>query len=358
MFVFCIILAFLLSVSIIPLIIKLCNNYHIYDSQNNRKIHTGNIPRLGGVGIYISFVIAAILYFVIYKDEFFYNIIPLLIAGFIIFVFAVLDDIFSLKAVLKLIFQIVATLIVVLSGFRFKQFLSFQIPEVLSYIITFGWILGIINAYNLIDGLDGLCGGLSLFAIGAIGIIFFYGNECASIVCFMLCASIAGFLCYNKPKAKIFMGDGGSQFMGFMIATLPLYYSTENFEYNKFLISIVLVSIPLLDTISAIWRRTREHRSFLSPDARHIHHKLIALGCTKVQTLIFLLLIQIILCLASGLGMYIRKDKGAIFLLFIFVFMIIFYSSIHFIYDTITQNKNITIKDLQDESFSKNKEND
>ena len=89
-------------------------------------------------------------------------------------------------------------------------------------------------------------------------------------------ASITGFLVYNKPKAKIFMGDGGSQFMGFMIASLPLYYSTPNFEYNKFLVMIVLVSIPMLDTIAAMWRRTREHRSFLSPDSSVLTLKSIA----------------------------------------------------------------------------------
>ena len=115
---------------------------------------------------------------------------------------------------------------------------------------------------------------------------------------------------------------------------------------------IVLVSIPMLDTIAAMWRRTREHRSIMSPDSRHIHHKLIALGFTKVQTLVFLLSIQVFICLAAGLGMYLREEKGAILLSLVFVFMVAFYSSIHFIYYTVTNKNPVDIKTIQEDDSS------
>lgn len=343
-------LSFVLSASIIPVIIVLCKKFRIYDSQDERKIHKGNIPRLGGIGILIAFVVSCLLYFYSSPDTKIEHVMPLIVSGSIIFIFALIDDFLNLRALFKLFFQVVAVLIVLFNGYRFEKLCDWVMPIWFSYIFTFFWMIGIINAYNLIDGLDGLCGGLSFLVIGSLGIIFYNSAQPTAGICFIMAAAIFGFLIYNKPKAKIFMGDGGSQLMGFMISALPLYYSTFNFEYNKILVMIVLVSIPMLDTIAAMWRRTREHRSFMSADSRHIHHKLIALGFSKVQTLIFLLSIQIFLCLAAGLGMFLKEDKGAILLIVIFVFMIAFYSSIHFIYYTVTKNNPIDIKAIQDDS--------
>lgn len=350
-------ISFVLSTGLIPLVIFLCNKLGWYDKFDERKIHKGNIPRLGGVGIMIAFVVSTIIYYFMTPENHVEHVLPILIAGSIIFVFALLDDIFDFPAKVKLLFQVIATVIVLFNGFRFKYIFEWQLPVWFSYIISFFWIIGIINALNLIDGLDGLCGGLSLLIIGSLGVIFFCAEaidaKASAAVCFIMAAAILGFLVWNKPPAKIFMGDGGSQVMGFMIAVLPLFDSTSNFNYNKLLVMIVLVAIPMLDTIAAMWRRTREHRSFMSPDSRHIHHKLIALGFTKVQTLIFLLSIQTCLCLAAGLGMYLREDKGAILLIVVFVFMVTFYSSIHFIYYTVTKNQPVDIKDLQNETSAK-----
>ena len=349
--------SFAISVVITPVIIFICRHFGWYDTQNERKIHKGNIPRLGGLGIIIAFVISSMTYFIVSPANNPTHVLPLIIAGGIIFIFALADDFFNFKALFKLLFQVIAVLIVILNGYRFKQICNWEIPVWFSYILTFFWMIGIINAFNLIDGIDGLCGGLSFLILCSLGIIFLRSTRPTAGICFMMAAAIAGFLIYNKPKAKIFMGDGGSQFMGFMISALPLYYSTSNFEYNKLLVMLVLVSIPMLDTIAAMWRRTREHRSFLSPDSRHIHHKLIALGFTKVQTLIFLLSIQVCLCLAAGLGMYIKEDKGSILLIAIFVFMIVFYCAIHFIYYTVTNNQNANIHSPEEKlNSSKNGE--
>lgn len=333
------------SVIAIPIVIALCRRFAWYDSVNERKIHKGNVPRLGGVGIVLSFTISALIYFGYTPTARITHVLPLIIASLIIFLFGVLDDFLTFRGIFKLLVQVIAALIVICNGYRFKQIGAIELQTWFSYLLTFCWIIGIINSFNLIDGLDGLCGGLSFLILGALGIIFLRSARPTAAICFMLAAAIAGFLVYNKPKAKIFMGDGGSQMIGFMIASLPLYSSTSNFEYNKFLVMVVLVSIPLLDTISAMWRRTREHRSFFSSDSRHIHHKFLYLGCTRVQTLVILLIFQTILCCAAGLGMFLKDFHGTVLLILIFVFMVTFYSTLHFIFTkAYEEKKDIDIK--------------
>lgn len=321
-----------LSAAFIPIVIKLCNKYNWYDSLEERKVHTGNIPRLGSVGFVPAYTIATLIYSIIEKEAQLSSILPFVIAGFIIFAFGITDDFLNLKAKYKLVVQIVAAVIIVLSGHRFKGIGSIMFPLWLSYIITFGWIIGIVNAFNLIDGIDGLCGGLSSYIILTLAIIYSGSQVYYSASCFILVFSIYGFLIYNNPhpKAKTFMGDGGSQFLGFMIASLPLQASTANFEYNKFLIMINLVSIPMFDTIAAIWRRTREHRSIMSPDRLHLHHKLMNLGLNTRQILYVLLAVQICLCIVALFAMYLRGYAGFIILGITFIVMIILFSILHF----------------------------
>ena len=324
--------AFILSAILIPFVIKLCNKYHWYDTVNERKVHKGNIPRLGSVGFVVAFSITSIIYSVIEKDAKLSTLLPFVIAGFLIFLFGIIDDFCNLKAKYKLVVQIVAGIIIVLSGYRFKNIGSFTLPLWFSYFMTFCWIIGIINAFNLIDGIDGLCGGLSSLIIITLAIIFSSSATHSSAICFILVAAIGGFLIFNNPhpKAKIFMGDGGSQFLGFMIASLPLYQSTANFEYNKFFIMVDLVSIPMMDVIAAIWRRVREHRPIMSADRLHLHHKLMNLGLTSKQVLYVLLTVQICLCITCGIAMHFRGFAGFVILGITFVVMIILFSAVHY----------------------------
>ena len=323
-------LSFFLSTLFVFLAIRLCNKYNIYDKESKRKIHSGNIPRLGGVGFVPAFFISALVYIALPGSGTYGNVLPLIIAGVLIFIFGFIDDVADLRARFKLLIQIIAALILTLNGYRFKQICFIILPVWLQYMLTFCWILGIINAFNLIDGLDGLCGGISFFIVCTLGIILYRSARQPAAISFIMAASIGGFLVFNRPPAKVFMGDGGSQFLGFMIAALPLYKSTTNFEYNKFLLMCVVVSIPLLDTVAAMWRRTREHRSLLSSDSAHIHHKLINIGYTKGQALFLLLSLQVLLCVTAGFAMYLQEFKGAVLLFVAFLFMLLFFSMIHF----------------------------
>ncbi len=328
---FCL-LSFALSAALIPFVIFLCKKYGWYDTVDERKVHKGNIPRLGSVGFVTAFCVMSVIYSLLDKDAQLTTILPFVIAGFLIFLFGVIDDFMNLKAKYKLAVQIVAAVIIVLNGYRFKTIGSYVFPLWFSYLVTFCWIIGIINSFNLIDGVDGLCGGLSSFIILTLSLIFCQTAPHTAAICLILVFSIYGFLLWNNPlpSAKIFMGDGGSQFLGFMIASLPLYQSTVNFEYNKFLLMINLVSIPMFDTIAAIWRRTRDHRGIMSPDKLHLHHKLMNLGLNRNQILLVLLGIQVLLCIDSCIAMFLRGFKGTILLLITFVIMIILFSIVHY----------------------------
>ena len=337
--------AALLSVISMPIIINFCKKFSLYDSQNARKIHSGNIPRLGGVGIAISFFVMALLCVIFEKNIDMFSNLPLLIAAFIIFGFGIVDDILELPAYVKLLVQLVAVSLVTFSGYRFTQIFAWKLPTVLSFMLTFGWILGVINAYNLIDGLDGLCGSLSFTALVSLGIILSVFKIPEATICFILAGSIFGFLCFNWPPAKIFMGDGGSQFLGFMIATIPLYTTKGiSFEYNKLLIMVILASLPIFHTIAAIWRRIRDKRPIMSPDKMHLHHKFLNLGYTQKQTLFIILGIQVLLCACVSLSIFLEKFRGTVFLVEAFIFMIIFFSIMHYTNRAVLRKQNNEIE--------------
>lgn len=349
MYVF-IALSLVIASILIPLIIKFCKKFSLYDYQSARKIHSGNIPRLGGIGICLAFFIASALYLYFTESISFKASLPILIAGLIIFVFGLLDDLKNLPAVVKLIVQLTATAIVTLNGYRFTQIGAWHLPTILSFILTFGWVLGVINAYNLIDGMDALCGTLSITAVTTLGVLYQLSNNYEAGLCFILAAAILGFLLFNWPPAKIFMGDNGSQFLGFMIATIPLYTSGNVFEYNKFLIMLVLTSFPVFDTIAAIWRRVRDHRPIMSPDKSHLHHKLLNMGYTQKQALFLIVGIQFLLCCAVILSYFLGTAKGAALLLESFVFMVILFAIIHY------TNRSVTRKHMIDQKESKSLE--
>ena len=325
-----IVLSGVLSFLSMPLIILFCKKFSLYDYQNARKIHSGNIPRLGGVGIFLSFMISASIFITTDKITNINRILPLIIAAAIIFLFALLDDLLTLPAIIKLIVQLIAVSIVVFNGFRFHQIFSWELPLPISIILTFGWILGVINAYNLIDGMDGLCGSFSITAIITLGILYtLTGNE-ESILCYILAASILGFLCFNWPPAKLFMGDAGSQFLGFMITVFPLFHSSNVFEYNKLLIMIVITSFPVFDTIAAVWRRIRDKRPIMSPDRAHLHHKLLNMGYTKFTALYLLLFLQILLCGSVVISYFLGAKRGMALLIESITFIILFFSFVHY----------------------------
>lgn len=339
-----IILAFVLSALSMPLIIKVCAKLSLYDYTNARKIHSGNIPRLGGIGIAFAFFLTSALYLKHNTSISLMANLPVLLAALIVFVFAFLDDIFTFHASIKLVAQLTACGIVMFNNYRFTQIFSWQLPAVVSYIMTFFWILGLINAFNLIDGMDGLCGSLACTVGITIGVINLISKNQIAGLNFIFAASIMGFLLFNKPPAKIFMGDCGSQFLGFIIAILPLYPTTKDIEFNKVLIMIVLTAFPVFDTIAAIWRRIRDRRPIMEGDRSHLHHKLLNLNYSKFKALILIDVIQVFVCVSVIISTLLERHRASALLFETMVLLAMFFSIIHFTNRSVMKQRSIENK--------------
>lgn len=291
------IFCFILSLSLTPLIMKMAFKIGATDQPNQRKVHVSLMPRLGGLAIYISFVVGFLILRPVDPTA-----SSILLASTLIVIIGVLDDMLELSAKYKLIGQIGAALIVVFLGdvqvlfinlpFGGKfEFGFFSIP------FTILWIVGITNAINLIDGLDGLAAGVSSIALITIsGMAIIMGNVFVLTVGSIVLVSTLGFLYYNFHPAKIFMGDTGALFLGFMISVLSLL-GYKNVTFISFIVPVIILCVPISDTFFAILRRVINKKPLSAPDKSHLHHCLLRLGYTHRQTVL------IIYAMAAFFGM-------------------------------------------------------
>lgn len=309
---------FFLSLGAIYGILRVSRRYGIYDKIDDRKIHTGKVPRLGGMGIFAGFFSGFILYSLLGNEvlSFQSNFYSLIAASVIIFLMGFWDDLRPWNPKPKFILQAMAALLVLWGGFRFESLPLGFAGEWdwgwLSYPVTFIWIIGVTNAVNLIDGMDGIASVIAS-TVAAVYAFFFIraGNVPAAFLCGLLISSIMAFMAFNLPfpKAKIFMGDGGSQFLGFMLAVLPLLRSTDPGASVSLPFAGAVLIVPLFDTIAAIWRRLREHRPIDSPDRFHIHHKLLLTGLSVRKCLLVVVLVQVYL----GLNVMLASSNQTLF---------------------------------------------
>ena len=335
MFLICIAIAFVISCGLCPIIIRICNKKQIFDEIDERKIHTGNIPRLGGIAVFVSLIVSAIIYDITHVDFSILEYWQVVVAFFIIFIIGILDDLLNLNAKLKLCFQIIAALFVAFSPFYFRGFLGIDLPFELGRVAIFIWILLCVNAYNLIDGLDWLCGGISFISILTFAICGLIKNWSYYPFLFILVGSIAGFLVWNKPDAKIFLGDGGSTTLGFIIAVIPVLNPEDTvYMFNQLLICLLISAIPTIDVVAAIIRRLRDKKGVFSPDRAHLHHKLLNIGFSKKQILICVLTTQAFIGLMIIFTMYTGRKVGTAFIsaayfVVIGLFILIHYVNLH-----------------------------
>lgn len=331
---------FLVSCFSVLCMIFFAHRYRLYDYVDERKVHTGFMPRLGGVGIFLGFIAAFFLtqHFVLYNIKLAVNINILAISGSIIFVMGVSDDLRSWRARYKFLIQCLATGIVVLAGFRFSR-ISYMPLNLywslgwVSYPLTFFWILGVTNAVNLIDGIDGQAGSISFFVLVDYAIIFFYlQNYPAMLFCLAIINSIAGFLVFNMPfpKAHIIMGDGGSQFLGFMLAVIPLIRLENMQESIALPYSFVLLLIPITDTFATIWRRLREKKPLGQPDKFHLHHKLMLIGFSSRAALWVVITVQLIINILVAAAIAVSGEIGLLLLIAVVLVVMMFFVIIHY----------------------------
>lgn len=327
------------SATSIYLVLIASRKFGLYDRIDERKVHTGDIPRLGGIGIFFGFIIGLLVFSI---STSFHNFLGrgiwnLIISCSIIFLMGVWDDIKPWRPRYKLLLQSIAAILVIVARFTFNRITFGPLGiywnmGIISYPLTFFWIIGVTNAINLIDGIDGLAGSISLLAAMTYAMFFFQnGSMGPMIVCFLLAISIFGFLLFNLPfpKAKIFMGDGGSQFLGFTLAVLPLMPDGNGTPMIALPYAAAVLLIPIFDTFAAIWRRVREKRRIDSPDKLHLHHKLMMLGFTTTSTLILLVTFQIIIGLLMVISAWLHGMLAALLLVAVFLVGILFFTIIH-----------------------------
>ncbi|MFD0827020.1 glycosyltransferase family 4 protein [Neobacillus sp. M.A.Huq-85] len=281
-------LCFLCSILITPIVKKLAFKLGATDNPNQRKVHLKIMPRLGGLAIYVSFILGLLL---MHPDSQYHAAI--VVGSVIILAAGILDDIYELSAKIKFLLQISAALIVVYWGGVHVDFINLPFGGnlyfgAMSVPITVIWIVGVTNAINLIDGLDGLAAGVSsiaLITISAMAIVM--GDPYVMTMGAILLASTLGFLIFNFHPAKIFMGDTGALFLGYMIAVLSLL-GFKNVAFISFVVPVIILGVPISDTFFAIVRRLYNKNPLSAPDKSHLHHCLLKLGFTHRQTVLLI----------------------------------------------------------------------
>lgn len=296
--------SFLLCFYTIPILIKISNRFSIYDIPDNIKKHNKKITYLGGVALLFSFIIPISLFSpeVIEKPKY---INAYLILITIIFLHGVGDDFFKYLPIRKFLVQsLLCSLLIYKTSLYLPVqtlFSNFPIPSPISYIITLISTMGIVNAYNLIDGSDGLAACISLVASLCYATCFYIdGNMFFFILALSISGGLTAFILYNKPPAYIFMGDSGSLFLGLLLATFTIVFMEEKSTYvqlnvsNRFVLSFSFLSIPLLDMIRLFITRIYNNQSPFKGDNNHIHHLMSSIGFTNKQTLLIIVIIQLL----------------------------------------------------------------
>lgn len=300
-------LAFLLT----PFIRRLSFKINAVDKPNKRRINTKVMPSAGGLVIYIAFVISILVLFYDYIPT--YYAIHLAISAGIVTITGLIDDIYEITPKQKTLGIMLAALYVC---FVFDVTMdSISLPYLgiielgwLSYPLTILWILGLTNALNLIDGLDGLASGVSIIALATIGIIGYIGaasgavNLYVSLSIFALLMSTLGFFPFNFYPAKIFLGDTGALLLGFLIAVLSLQ-GLKNATFISLITPLIILGVPLTDTVFAIIRRFLNKTPISSADKMHLHHRLLSLGFTHRGAVLMIYCLAIIFSVISLLYM-------------------------------------------------------
>lgn len=329
----------LLTLVTTPIVILLAHRFRIVDIPGVRHVHKKPIPRIGGVAIFLSMMsIAVVVLFLsnisddVFRDTLPKAIVLLSTAGFIFFV-GLIDDIKTggLAVEIKFLAQIAAAIAVCAVGIRIR---SIVITEWLkldfdwfSWPLTLLWIVGITNAVNLIDGLDGLAAGISAVACGVIAIFAIYsGQVVMAALLLALLGSLSGFLFFNFNPARIFMGDCGSTFLGFIIASSSVMCSVKSATLVGMALPVLALGIPIFDTFFSMLRRIIERRSIFAPDRGHFHHRLIDMGLKQRHVVI---VIYFTTLLFAGLGMFmiVARDIGSltIFLCILSLLLLVFH---------------------------------
>jgi len=325
-----------LALVITPIVIKLAHRVKAVDRPGVRTVHTQPMPRIGGVAIFLSAMVlfSAALFLNNAIGQAFRDMKPQLITLFFsasfIFLIGLVDDLRGLPARFKLLIELLAGGSLCLMDVRIS---SVGITEqwtlhlgLLGCPVTLLWIVGITNAVNLSDGLDGLAAGVSAVACGVIAVFAIYAdNLVMAVLMLALLGSLSGFLFFNFNPAKIFMGDCGSLFVGFMIASASVLCASKSATLVGLALPVLALGIPIFDTLFSMARRFLERRSIFAPDRGHFHHRLMDLGLRQRHVV---MAIYAMTLLSAGLGLFMMITRDAasvvVFLCILLMLLLVF----------------------------------
>ncbi len=314
------VIAFILGLFLVPLVIAYSEKKGLMDKPNARKIHSHPTPRLGGAAIWVCFILSFLALIILSYYPHRSLLSGLLLGSSLMFLLGLVDDIYGLGAKFKFTIQITIASIVFFLGVKistvFIPFLGLiEIPNILSYLATVAWIVGISNAVNFIDGVDGLAGSVitvSSVTLGLISVALVPSDVVSSLLAFILAGSMLGFLTYNFHPAKIFMGDSGALFAGFLLATLSIMFQMKTADIKMY-VPLLILAVPILDITFSSSRRILKGISPFVADAEHIHHKLLKLGLSQNKAVLILVIFSIIM---GGIATYIAASDTTKYFLY------------------------------------------
>lgn len=337
----------ILSLLLVPLAKKLAIRWDIHDQPGDRKIHQTPKPYLGGMAIFLSFIIILLLnliLFVVLKDSAYFqsnypflaaqyslliNVWPklaaILLGAFLIVTVGVIDDINStlISPKLKLLLQTLAAFIAVYFGVR----ISFFPFDWIDWIISIVWIVLITNSFNLLDNMDGLSSGVAaISALIFLALSAYQGQFFMALILSIYLGSILGFVKHNYYPSSIFMGDAGSLFLGYILGTLTIsasYVTPESTSLLPALMPVIILSIPLFDTISVIIIRLKEHRPIFVGDKRHLSHRLVDMGFSPRHAVNTIYLLTLAIGLAAFLLPYLSIKLSILVFIQVIIILII-----------------------------------
>jgi UDP-GlcNAc:undecaprenyl-phosphate GlcNAc-1-phosphate transferase len=298
------VIAYLIGVCLVPLVISFSKKEGLVDVPNERKIHTKPISRIGGVAIWASTMLTFLC--LVFMSYYPYGSLlsGILLGGSLMFLLGLIDDIYNLDAKFKLFLQISIATLVYFLGVQINTIPFFGDIGIFSYPITLLWIVGISNALNFIDGVDGLAGSIvtiNAVTLAIIAVAMNPPNPISALIGFILAGSMLAFLTYNFNPAKIFMGDSGALFSGFLLATISIT-GVMKVATLAILLPFLVLAVPIMDITFSSLRRIAKGKSPFVADAEHIHHKLLHAGFSQKKTVMILTSVAII---AGGLAVLI-----------------------------------------------------
>jgi len=350
----------LLAVVITPAIILLARKLNAVDLTNPRKVHSKPIPRIGGISVFLPSAVLAIAALFLDNSigEAFRSIriqvLSLLGAGTFIFCIGLIDDLRGMRARYKLLAQIIAAVAMCQAGVKIDLLNVANLFTIdfgwLSFPVTIFWIIAITNAVNLTDGLDGLAAGICAVTCGVIAVFAFAsGQPMMGVFMLALLGSLSGFLFFNFNPARIFMGDCGSMFLGFVLASSSVMCMTKSGTIVGLALPALALGLPIFDTIFTMLRRYLGRWRIMSPDRSHLHHRLLDMGFRHHHAVITMYVITII---AAGLGMFMMVTRGggivAVFLGVLLLLVLVFRAfgaiQVHDVIVRLQRNRKISLQ--------------